>query len=450
MDGRIGRIAQKVPYFAAGQFRPYRPLAASQDSHRTVHMSAAAATSDSVHRHRPRVRLGLARIAVLAAGSLAAMPAMARAQAATPPDSSGFLILLGADTLAIERVVTYADSITGDFVTRAPHTSRFIYTARTTAAPDRLVTAYSMAHYATGLTSSPVDVRVTADFWADSAHVIVQRKDSSHASSYAAPRTTVPLLEPGFGLHQILIARAVAARGHTIPFAWVYVPDEVDTGSLNTGPRDDTIRIATPTDTIRAMVDAKGHVLVMTDPGGTFQATATRMLWPDLDRWANDFMDRDAHGKGLGALSTRDTVHATVGGATLAVGYSRPAKRGRVIFGSIVPWNTVWRTGANWATSLVTSKDLRIGGTVVPAGSYTIFTIPAPSGWTLIVSRKTGEWGTEYDPSADLVRIPMTSSSAARPTERFTIAVTPRGSGSALTMSWDTVTATVLLRPAGH
>jgi Protein of unknown function (DUF2911) len=449
MHGRIGRIAPIVPYFAAGQHETYRLPAASHASYRTVHVSTVAANSEAPHLHITVLRRRIVLIVAMAAGLLAATAATARAQGA-PPDSTGLLIRLGADTLAVERVVTYADSITGDFVTRSPHTSRYTYTAHTSPAPDRVVTAYSMAHYRTGLTSSPVDVRVTADFASESAHVIVQRKDSSHAMSYSAPRTTVPLLEPGFGLHQILIARAIAAHGHVIPFAWVYVPDQVDTGSVMVGPRDDTVRITTPTDTIRATVDAKGRVLAMTDPGGTLQASVTRIPWPDLDRWGNEFMDRDAHGKALGMLSTRDTVRATVGAATLIVDYSRPSRRGREIFGNIVPWNTVWRTGANWATSLVTNKDLRIGGTLVPAGSYTIFTIPAPTGWTLIVSRKTGEWGTEYDPSADLVRIPMTSRSSAQPTERFTIAVTPRGPGSALMMSWDTVTATVLLRGVGR
>jgi hypothetical protein len=459
--GRMGQFSQNVPYLLlASEVR--RALVATPVSYRPVHMAAATPElhSHSVQLPRdPMRQLVRAVMAVACAGSLAVQPATARAQTARaqnahaqtapPPDSSGFLIRLGADTLALERVVTYADSITGDFVTRAPHTSRFTYTAHLTPAPGRLVTAYVMTHYATGLTSSPVDVRLTADFAADSAHVIVQRKDSSHATSYAAPRKTVPLLEPGFGLHQILVSRALAAHGQRIPFAWVYVPDEVDTGSVMADSGNDAVRISTPTDTIRALVDANGHVFTMTDPGGTLQATVTRIPWPDLDHWANDFMDRDARGKGLGSLSTRDTLRATVGGATLTVGYSRPAKRGREIFGNIVPWNTVWRTGADWATSFVTDRDLIINRTRVPAGSYTIFTIPNPSGWTLIVSRKTGEWGTEYDPSADLARIPMRSLSSPRPTERFTITVTSRGSVGVLRMSWDWVTAAVGLRALG-
>jgi hypothetical protein len=424
-------------------------------SHRTVLMSAVIPQllSQPVSKmpgvSRSARPLALARAAA-AVVLVAALPAPVRAQSAATPDSTGFLIKLGADTLAIERVVTYADSVTGDFLTRSPHTSRYTYTAHVSPAPERLVTAYAMSHYQTGLTSSTVDVRLTADFASDSAHVIVQRKDSSHAFSFPAPSTTVPLLEPGFGLHQILIARALAGHDRRLPFAWVYVPDQVDTGSILAGPGANAVEIATPTDTIRAVLDAKGRVLSMTDPGGTFQATVSRIPWPDLDHWAADFMDRDAKGRGLGTLSTRDTVRAAVGLVKVLVDYSRPAARGRQIFGNIVPWNVVWRTGANWATSITFDKDLLIGPKRVPAGSYTLFTIPSQAGWTLIVSRATGEWGTEYDPTADFARIPMTSATTPRVAERFTIAVTSHGSGksNALTMQWDNVIATVPLRVA--
>lgn len=413
-------------------------------------MSAATSSHPRPFRrasHIVRPLLGRAFTALACAAALLALPKIGAAQGISPADSSAYLIRLGVDTLAIERVVAYPDSVAGEFVTRSPRTSRFTYSAQVNA--NHEVTRYSFVHYQSGLTSSPVDSRMTAEFRSDSAHVTMQRRDSTHALAYAAPRTTVPLLEPGFGLHQILIARALAAKGQRLPFAWVYVPDQVDTGSIMVGPRDDTVRIETATDTIRAVVDRGGHVLAMTDPGGTLQATVSRIQWPDLDRWANDFMARDAQGKSLGTLSPPDTVRASVGAATVTIGYGRPSKRDRQIFGSIVPWNTVWRTGANWATSLDVDRDLTIGGTRVPAGRYTLFTIPARTGWTLIVSRKTGEWGTEYDPTADFARIPMTSATTALPVERFTIAVRPRGSAAGdLTMAWDTVVATVPIRSA--
>jgi hypothetical protein len=103
-----------------------------------------------------------------------------------------------------------------------------------------------------------------------------------------------------------------------------------------------------------------------------------------------------------------------VGAAQVLVDYSRPSARGRTVWGgALVPYGQVWRTGANAATQLVTSADLTIGGAAVPAGTYTLFTLPTADGGQLIVNKKTGEWGTEYDAAQDLVRIPLRASALA-------------------------------------
>src|SRR5664279_3078053 len=83
-------------------------------------------------------------------------------------------------------------------------------------------------------------------------------------------------------------------------------------------------------------------------------------------------------------------------GKTVTINYSRPSVRDRKIFGGLVPYGQVWRTGANSATSLKTDVDLTIGGAAVPAGSYTLYTIPSESGWKLIINKQTGQWGTDY------------------------------------------------------
>ncbi|MGE5243302.1 MAG: DUF2911 domain-containing protein, partial [Betaproteobacteria bacterium] len=98
-------------------------------------------------------------------------------------------------------------------------------------------------------------------------------------------------------------------------------------------------------------------------------------------------------------------------GKTIHVDYSSPRMRGRKIFGGLVPYGEIWRAGANEATTFVTTTDVTIGGKNVPAGSYTLFTIPQQNAWTLIVSRKTGEWGIPYPgASEDLLRTDMTVS----------------------------------------
>jgi DUF2911 family protein len=141
--------------------------------------------------------------------------------------------------------------------------------------------------------------------------------------------------------------------------------------------------------------------------------------------------------------SPRDSAVASFGDAKLSVDYGRPYKRGREIFGGLVPWNRVWRTGANAATTFVTSRDLEIGGQAVPAGSYTLYTVPAPTGWKLIINKQTGQWGTAYDESQDLARIDMKVDRVATPVEQFTIELAPSGSAGVMNLVWDTTRASV-------
>jgi hypothetical protein len=118
--------------------------------------------------------------------------------------------------------------------------------------------------------------------------------------------------------------------------------------------------------------------------------------------------------------------------------------KGRNIYGDLVPFGQVWRAGANEATTLVTSSDLVVDGKTVPAGSYTIFTIPAADKWTLIINNKTGEWGIPYKYESDeLARVDMKVSKLPAPVENFTIAYDKSGSGCTLRMDWETTRASV-------
>jgi hypothetical protein len=132
------------------------------------------------------------------------------------------------------------------------------------------------------------------------------------------------------------------------------------------------------------------------------------------------------------------------GGKTITVDYSSPRAKGRKIYGGLVPYGEVWRAGANEATKFVTDTDLSVGGTTVPAGSYTIFAIPNADKWTLVISKKTGEWGTAYPgPNEDLARIDMKVSKLPSAVENFTIAFDHNGAGCALRMDWETTRASV-------
>jgi hypothetical protein len=132
------------------------------------------------------------------------------------------------------------------------------------------------------------------------------------------------------------------------------------------------------------------------------------------------------------------------GGKTIKTDYSSPRMKGRKIFGELVPFGEVWRTGANDATTFVTSSDVSVGGKTVPAGSYTIFTVPAADKWTLIVNKKTGEWGIPYKYESDeLARVDMSVSQLPSPMENFTIAYDKSAGGYTLSMEWETTKASV-------
>jgi hypothetical protein len=125
-------------------------------------------------------------------------------------------------------------------------------------------------------------------------------------------------------------------------------------------------------------------------------------------------------------------------GKTITVNYSRPSVKGRKIFGGLVPYGQVWRTGANAATTLKTDADLTIGGTNVPAGTYTLYTIPEEKKWTLIINKQTGQWGTAYDEKQDLGRVEMkVSKPASGQVEQFTIGFDQTGNAAAvLKLEW--------------
>lgn len=133
------------------------------------------------------------------------------------------------------------------------------------------------------------------------------------------------------------------------------------------------------------------------------------------------------------------------GGKTITVDYSSPRMKGRKVFGELVPYGEVWRTGANEATKFVTDESLiTVEGTTIPAGSYTIFTVPNPDKWTVIINKHTNEWGTPYKyESEELARIPMSVTRLSSPVENFTISFDHTGGSCTMHMNWENTQASV-------
>jgi Protein of unknown function (DUF2911) len=139
------------------------------------------------------------------------------------------------------------------------------------------------------------------------------------------------------------------------------------------------------------------------------------------------------------------TAEVTLKGKRVTIDYSRPSARGRKVVGNLIPYDKVWRTGANEATTLKTEVALTIGGVKVPAGTYTIYTLASETApWKLIINKQTGQWGTEYHQEQDLARVDLKVSQTKQPVEQFTISFDKAGAdAAALVMEWENAKASV-------
>jgi hypothetical protein len=143
-------------------------------------------------------------------------------------------------------------------------------------------------------------------------------------------------------------------------------------------------------------------------------------------------------------LSPRDSVEIVFNGKKISVNYGRPSMRGRKIMGGLVPFNKVWRTGANEATAFVTEADLVIGGVELPKGAYTIYTLPSETRWKLIVNRQTGQWGTEYNADLDFARVDLEKQTLKEPVEKFTVTLERTGTNrGAIKLVWENTSLSV-------
>jgi hypothetical protein len=296
--------------------------------------------------------------------------------------------------------------------------------------------------------------RVTAEFSRDRVAISVRDSAGVRDTAFATGGAiTVPHVSMMYSVIELEIAAALrraAAEGlgpgDSVPFRQFY-PDR-DVGPSFTMHRGFVVPRGGDSVELRhgwlagtgdVRVDSGGRMLAYSGMRSTYKVAVARTTAPpDVDSVAARLAAAE-RAAGQQQLSVRDTARATIGAATITVDYGRPLARGRTLLGGVIPYDRIWRTGANAATHLTTSVPITLAGLALPAGTYTLWTIPRRTGPTLIVNRQTGQWGTEYGPAHDLGRAPMRSDSVAAPLEQFTIAVEPgRGGEGTLVMAWGT------------
>ena len=369
-----------------------------------------------------------------------------------PVDHYGFVARLGQDTVSLENVTHRGNKVVVDGVDRFPR----VRTRHTdiTLAPDGGIRHLVMDVVTP---SEPANERVrhiVADVTADS--VIMVKRDDAGARRWAFATggvTVMAHVAQMYSLYELYFTSALrklaavpSTPGDTIQMRQFYIDREFDRFPLH---RAVVRRLPGNKAQIyhdwlsgvgEATVDSAARLVAYSGAGTTYRVEATRLATPpDVATVAAAWTARETSAGKVREMSPRDTTRASIGGATLVVDYSRPFRRGRTLIGDVIPFGYVWRTGANAATQFSTSAPITLAGIAMPAGKYTLWTIPKPDGATLIVNKQTGQWGTEYDPRQDLGRAPLHGDSAATSVEQFTIGIdSTDGRRGRLTLAWGT------------
>ncbi len=370
---------------------------------------------------------------------LAAAAAAAPAGPAVADDTGNFLYRLGRDTTSVEHYVRTADRLVFDQVGRSPKVLR---RHAEYAYANGSLTHFTLAVTPPGGMAATQSAEARLD--GDSLRVEMRGAAGAESSAVAFPPGTVLVVgqSPWPSLEGAIERWAPQRTDSLLGTMYFLGGPSTDWLRLRRLGRDSIEVRSGRGDDFRVRIDAAGHVLGVRPIAGTAKFSVERLAHADLAAAASTWAAREQAGGGLGVLSPRDTVNATIGGAALWVDYGRPAKRGRMVFGGIVPWGEVWRTGANAATQFRTDRALDFGGTVVPPGTYTLWSVPSPGGWKLLVNDQTGQWGTEHHPDRDRYTIDLATSPLQREVERFTITIVPEGAGGAIQLDWDTTRAT--------
>jgi hypothetical protein len=392
--------------------------------------------------------------------------ALAGCQTSQPPEHYGFVALLGNDTVSVESVTRRADTLVSEEVDRFPRVRR--RHSRIVLAPDGGIRHLEMDIRSPSEPEPQRMRRVVAEVGADS--VRITKRDSTgtkyiaFASGGALMMAHLPQM---YSLIDLYFAAALKraestklAAGEGVTVRQFYIDREFDRFPLHSGfvrplPGGRAeIRHDWLAGWGDAMFDSTHRMQAYSGKRSTYQVDVRRVAeFPDVEAIGERFAALEAAGGGMKQLSVRDTARGTIGAASLTVDYSRPLARGRVLLGNVIPFDLVWRTGANAATQFSTSQPITLAGLRVPAGTYTLWTVPRKDGRAeLIVNKQTGQWGTGYDGAKDLGMKPMTVDTLAAPVDKFSITIVPtdarRGS---LVMEWGTFkwTAPIVTAPRG-
>jgi Protein of unknown function (DUF2911) len=389
--------------------------------------------------------------------------ALAACGQSQPAERYGFIARLGNDTVSVENVMRRGNTLTSDEVDRFPRVRQ--RHTEISLAPNGGIRRLVMDIITPSEPPDERELHVVADVTGDSVLMTKRDKTSNKRWAFAHRGATVVAHVPQmYSLYELYFDAALAhaaastpPAGDTVPLRQFYVDREFDRFPLAhaTVRRLPGNKAEVWHDWLsgvgEAALDSSRHLLRYSGARTTYKVDVTRLSDPpSVQAIGAQFAALETKNGGAKQLSVRDTARASLGMATFTVDYGRPLARGRQLLGDVVPYDYVWRTGANAATQFTTSAPITLAGMAVPPGTYTLWTVPRAKGAELIVNKQSGQWGTEYNGANDLGMAHMQTETLTAPVERFTISIARADDQhGTLVMEWGPFrwTAPIVVRP---
>jgi len=367
-----------------------------------------------------------------------------------PTKHYGFITLLGNDTISVESITKHGNSFTSDEVDRFPRV-RIRHTVVDLFA-NGSIKHLGMNINSPGEPANQRDRKVVADVTDSAVHL--SKTDGTGTLTYNFPTggalvvAHVPQMYSLYELYFVAAMKYGAASKtevvNSVPLRQFYIDREFDHFPLGhatvrlSGDGRASVNHDWLSGTGTAIMDSSFDMLSYSGANTTYKVEVRRLSTPpDIKSIASRFENTEAKSGAVKALSVRDSVSGKIGNASFTIDYSRPLLRGRKLLGDVIPYERVWRTGANAATQFTTSAPIKLAGIAVPAGTYTLWTLPHTNGVDLIVNKQNGQWGTEYNSSYNLGTAKMQTEELPAPVEEFTISIAPADNQhGTLVMEW--------------
>jgi len=360
----------------------------------------------------------------------------------------GFLTMLGNDTISVESVTRQGNTLTSDEVDRFPRVT--IRDTTVDLNDDGSIRHLVMDIHTPSEPTGQRDRKVVADVANNKVHLSKTDSTGTVNRDFATDGSIVvahvPQMYSLYELYFVAAMKQAAASksNNPIQMRQFYIDREFDkfplghatVKPLEGGKADITHDWLSGTG--EATMDSGYHMLSYSGDRTTYKVQVKRLVTPPaIKDIADQFEMKESKAGNVRSLSVRDTTRAQIGNAMFLVDYSRPLLRGRTLLGDVIPYDYVWRTGANAATQFTTSAPIKLAGMDVPAGTYTLWTVPHKNGVDLIVNKQHGQWGTSYNHSLDLGTAKMITEVASIPVEAFTISIISNNNHNGkLVMEW--------------